>query len=91
MDSVQTSFGQVELPVLVKLYEAQQKHFQARKEWLKTEEGKAYNRMKAKEFYARHKEEILAKRKALYEVKGDVLNERQKGYYRQRKVETTEA
>lgn len=89
--SVETEFGQVNIPVLIRMYENQRRHLIERNEWRKTEAGKEYNRKKAKEFYERNKEQILAKRKALYEVKGDEINAKNLAYYHRKKNETTEA
>ena len=52
-----------------------------RSEWFKTEEGKAYNRQKAKEYYLRHKEKVLEKRAKRYEEDRDTLLNRAKEYY----------
>ena len=78
---VQTSYGQVSLQVLLDTFEKQKLYQQNKKEWLKTEEGKAYNRQKAKQFYERHRDAVLAKRAERYEKEHDLLLNRAKEYY----------
>lgn len=68
--SVPTSFGEVSLDKLVKYYETykrnEDKRLEKRHEVLQTPEGKAINRARAKAYYDKHKDDILAKRKANY-------------------------
>lgn len=85
MDKVRTQFGEVEIPVLIEYFEKMKSRAKARNEWMKTEEGKEYNRLKAKEFYERNKERILEKRKHMYEEKGEEINTRNKAYYHKKK------
>jgi hypothetical protein len=73
MSTVTTSFGEVPLDVLVKRYELEKKRdvkkYERRIAYLQTDEGKEWNREKAKAYYERNKEKVLAKRKAMYEAK----------------------
>lgn len=70
MTTVQTSYGEVPLEVLVNRFETfkakNRESYLKRAEYLKSEEGKEWNRQRAKAHYEKHKEEILAKRKAKY-------------------------
>lgn len=70
MSTVTTSFGDVPLEKLVKHYEAEkkreQKKAEKRLEFLQTDAGKEWNRSKAKAYYERNREKVLAKRKAIY-------------------------
>ena len=52
---------------LLALWNKNQQSIARRKEYMQSEEGKEYNRRKAKEFYERNKEAVSAKRKAYYE------------------------
>ena len=52
---------------LLALWNKNQQSIARRKEYAQSEEGKEYNRRKAREFYERHKEEVSAKRRAYYE------------------------
>ena len=45
------------------------------------EAGKEYNRLKAKEYYARHKSDVLLKRKMEHEEKKEEHNARALAYY----------
>jgi len=72
---------------LQKLWEREQRRREAQAEFAKTPEGKAYNNERARNFYARHKEEILQKRKAYYEKNKDKLITRMKTYYEAHKQE----
>ena len=68
---VATAYGEVDVSVLVHHYEVykrnEEKKYEKRLEFLMTEEGKVWNRKKAKEYYLKNKEKILQKRKAGYE------------------------
>lgn len=75
------SVPSVPMEYLMKLYEARQKQNARKAEWAKTEEGKAYNRKKAKEYYERNKDKVLEKRKARYDTDRDTLLNRAKDYY----------
>jgi hypothetical protein len=65
----------VELPAgvsmekLLRLYEKQRKCLEKRAEFYKTEEGKAYNRQKAKEYYERNKAMVQEKNRERYRAK----------------------
>ena len=67
---IQTSLGSVSLERLIKVYEmyttSAEKKYEQRLEWLKTEEGKQYNRAKAKAYYEKNKEKVRAKNLARY-------------------------
>lgn len=73
MTTVATSFGEVPLETLVKRYESERqreaKKYEKRLEFIQTDEGKAWNRAKAKAYYERNKEKILLKRKEIYKSK----------------------
>ena len=43
-NKVPTAFGEAELPALVKAYESMKRADQRKREWLKTERGKSWNR-----------------------------------------------
>lgn len=69
----QTDFGELEIEEIIRCCNLW-KHSMARNnekrfEFNQTEQGKTRNRTNAKSYYQRHKEEILAKRKAAYEAK----------------------
>ena len=70
MSTVATSFGEIPLEKLVKHYEAEkkreQKKAEKRLEYLQTDEGKQWNRNRSKQYYEKHKAQVLAKRKAKY-------------------------
>lgn len=76
-----TNYGDATLPDLLMAYEISQKRKEAKKAWLQTDEGKEYNRNKAKQYYNRHKELVLEKRKERYEKDAPLLNERSMTYY----------
>jgi hypothetical protein len=50
--------SKVDAGKLQRVYEQYMKHNEQRNEWRKTEEGKAYGRKKAKEYYERNKEKV---------------------------------
>lgn len=91
MEKVKTQFGEVEIPVLIEYFEKMKLRSKERSEWMRTEEGKQYNRLKAKEFYQRNRDKILEQRKNMYEERGELINQRNKAYYHRKKMETTEA
>lgn len=78
---VTTQFGDVPLAALILAYEQKKQKMHDRNEWFKTDAGKAYNRMKAKQYYDKHKEEVLAKRAARYDTNGDIIRLRANEYY----------
>lgn len=61
---------------LMKLYNKEQAKKEAKRAWLQTEEGKEYNRAKAKEYYQRHREKVLEERKKYYEENLEMMRER---------------
>lgn len=63
---------------LMKLYQREQAKKEAKRAWMQTEEGKAYNRQKAKEFYERNREKVLQQRKEYYEKNLEMMRERNK-------------
>jgi len=73
MSTATTSFGEVPIDVLVKRYENEKKRaakkYERRLTFLQSDEGKEWNREKAKAYYERNREKVLAKRKAAYEAK----------------------
>lgn len=76
-----TAYGEASIQDLLQAYEKKKQYENNKKEWMKTEAGREYNRKKAKQYYDKHKEQILAKRSARYETDKDVLIERAKQYY----------
>lgn len=66
----QTDYGTVKAAELIRVYglwkKMIDKQVEKRNAFNQTEEGKQKNRSRAKDYYQRHKEEILAKRKAKY-------------------------
>ncbi len=76
-----TAYGEATIQDLLTAYEKKKRYEAAKKEWMKTDAGKEYNRKKAKDYYERHKTEILAKRTARYETDKETLIERAKQYY----------
>jgi hypothetical protein len=82
MDSpVKTQFGEVPLADLVRAYEQKKQKLHERAEWFKTDAGREYNRMKAKQYYDKNKEKILAKRTERYDKDGETLRNRSLEYY----------
>jgi len=81
----------IELPAnvsvehLLSLYAKEQKYKDAKKAFLQTEEGKLYNRQKAKEYYTRHKSEVLERRRENYEENKDEALEKAHRYYESNK------
>lgn len=78
---VATQFGNVPLADLILAYEQKKQKIQVRNEWFKTDAGKDYNRRKAKEYYDKNKDKVLAKRAARYEVEGETLRTKANEYY----------
>lgn len=72
----------VSLEQVMKVYNDYKRRNEERSKWFQTEEGKAYNRMKAKEYYSRNKDKISEKRAKRYEEEREVLLERAKEYYK---------
>ena len=71
----------VSIEKLLRVYNNYQKQIDKRQEWFKTDAGKEYNRLKAKEYYNRNKNKILEKRAKRYEEDRDTLLTRAKEYY----------
>ena len=88
--SITTPYGDIPVSRLVTAFAATQRHAERKREWLQTDEGKAYNRQKAKEYYERNKEKVLEKRTQQYATRKDVINERSKNYYRAHRDEIIE-
>lgn len=61
---------------LLAMYEKVKAKAAAKKAWLQTEEGKEYNRMKARQHYERHREKVLESRRLYYEANKDMMRER---------------
>lgn len=76
MSAIQTEYGNVQVDELVRVYnnhkKANRKSQEKRKEWLQSDEGKEYNRNRAKSYYERNKETILEKRKESYMAKKEL-------------------
>lgn len=75
MEHITTAYGQVTLERLVEVYNLYKKHesrkAEKRKEFLQTEEGKQYNRERAKSYYERNKDAIRVKARSKYVKKVD--------------------
>jgi len=86
---IKTSYGEVSLETLVKVYETSRKHSQKRDDWFKTDEGRAYQRQKAKAYYERNKEKVLAKRAEAYQddEKRQAMLDRAHAKYAKKKAE----
>jgi hypothetical protein len=82
---VKTDYGDVSLETLIKVYHQRQVQAVRKAEWLKTEEGKAYNRKKAAEYYAANRDEVLMKRILNYDERREELNARANEYYHKNK------
>jgi hypothetical protein len=78
---IQTNYGTVPLTALLHAYEKRKQYEAAKLVASKTPEGRAYNRQKAKEYYERNRDKVLAKRALQYETNHDVLLNRSKEYY----------
>lgn len=78
---VKTDYGEVALEEVIKAYNQKKANGIQRAEWLKTDEGKAYNCAKAAEYYAENKAEVLLKRALRYEDDKDTLREKSLAYY----------
>ena len=76
MSTVNTQFGNVSVDELVRVYQNHkqsiQKAVERRRDWLQTDQGKQYNRDRAKSYYERNKEAILEKRKTMYADKKEL-------------------
>lgn len=63
-----TEFGKVKVEELIRVYGLWKNQItkanERRVEFLQTEEGKQWNRDNARRYYERHREEILARKKA---------------------------
>lgn len=70
---VSTAFGEVEMADLIHCYEiskkAAERKYEKRLDFLLSDEGKEWNRKKAKAYYEKNKEKVLAKRKIYNETK----------------------
>ena len=71
----------VNMESVAKCWERYCKNNEARKAWLKTDAGREWSRKKAKEYYDKHRDEVLAKRAERYEKDKDILLNRAKDYY----------
>ena len=78
---VPTAYGNVPFAQILHAYEKSKQWAEKKKAWMKTEEGKAYNRQKSKDYYERHKAQVLQKRAKRYETDKDTLLTRAKQYY----------
>lgn len=78
---VMTGYGEVQIDKLIRVYNQRQAQSAKKAEWLKTEEGKEYNRKKAAEYYAANKDEVTLKRIALYEENKEQIKAKASAYY----------
>lgn len=88
---IPTEFGDIPIESLIKAYATMKRGDAKKKEWLKTDEGKLYNREKSKSFYESHHETILDKRKQFYQANKEAIIEKQKAYYQLHREEILEA
>ena len=73
---------------LLRLWVKDQERRKKKAEYLKTEEGKAYNCAKAKKYYEAHKDTVSQKRRAYYEKNKDRMLAYQREYLAKRKAES---
>ena len=71
---------------LLRLWAKDQERKKKRSDYLKTEEGKAYNCAKAKNYYERHKDLVSQKRHAYYEKNKERMLAYQREYQEKRKA-----
>lgn len=83
--SVQTAFGQAELPDLIRAYESMKRSDERKKAWLKTERGKQWNREKATAYYNANREQVLERRRAWYEANREKVLAKAKEDYAKKK------
>jgi len=73
MSTVTTAYGEVSLDTLIHNYEVyrslDKRRQEKRREFLQTEEGKKYNRERAKAYYERNKEKVREKNRNRYTAK----------------------
>lgn len=87
---IPTAYGNVPLEQVLRAFEKSKEWAANKKAWSKTEEGKIYNRQKSKDYYNRHKAQVLAKRAERYEVDKETLINRGKEYYKKHSEELIE-
>lgn len=80
----------VTLEMLLNVYNKNRKSLDTRNAWFKTEEGKAYNRANAKNYYDKNKEIVLQKMATRYEKYGEAINQKNKEYYEKNKEKILE-
>jgi hypothetical protein len=90
-EKITTAFGEADIPALVRAYETMKRADARKREWLKTDRGKEWNREKATEYYRNHKEEVLEKRRQRYEQNREVILAKAKEAYAKKKLSQTEA
>ena len=70
-----TAYGEMTVAELIKYAEMWRammaKNIEARRKYNQTEEGKVRNRERAKDYYQRHRQEVLQKRKVKREAEKD--------------------
>lgn len=71
---------------LLRLWAKDQERKKKRSDYLKTDEGKAYNCEKAKKYYERHKDLVSQKRREYYEKNKDRMLTYQKEYHEKRRA-----
>lgn len=88
--TIPTAYGEIPVERLITAFNATQRHAERKREWLQTDEGKAYNRQRAKTYYENNKGIVLEKRARNYEVKKTEINNRSKTYYLEHREEILE-
>ena len=82
----------VTIEKVMQLLENEKKAKERHAKYLQTPAGKEHNRQKAQQYYEKHKEEVLAKRKARYEENPEKFIEATMKWYRKKKeLENTPA
>ncbi len=75
---------------LVRVYEMYQKNLEKQREKTKTDDFKVKNRLHAKRFYERHKEEVIEKRRKYYQEHRDELKARYLEAYHRKKAQANQ-
>lgn len=78
--TITTSYGDVPLETLIRSFEreklANEKKAEKRLQYLQTDEGKEWNRSRAKAYYEKNKETIAEKRKEYYQQKKEIIKQK---------------
>ena len=76
METIQTESGAIPVEDLVRVYEQyrrnNQRNQERRRQFLQTDEGKEYNRDRARAYYDKNKKAILEKKKEQYAAKKEL-------------------